>query len=165
MQSNMVMRVTPLSTQEELAPKYQNHQSAKSPFPCPSYTNQDICTQLPRESWKLTGMVSLPNLELEEASKRKFLYFSTCCWKLLKQAKNYNVNLSVILLCFPFAGLCLCFLFTVFSPAGHLLAWWTLTSALCSSRSHFDPASPHNEHDSWNMDQLSDKRGGWDWHL
>jgi hypothetical protein len=75
MQSNMVMRVTPLWTEEELAPKYQNHQSAKSPFPCPSYTNQDICTQLPRESWKLTDMVSLPNLELEEASKRKFLYF------------------------------------------------------------------------------------------
>jgi hypothetical protein len=48
--ANMVMRVTPLSTQEELAPKYQNHQSAKDPFPCPSYTNQDICTQLPRES-------------------------------------------------------------------------------------------------------------------
>ncbi len=94
-------------------------------------------------SWFLASCLdSLLNLELQEVQNICSL-FSTCCWKLLKQAKNYNVNLSIIFLGFLSPELSLYFLFTVLftvsSPAGHLVACQSLTYALCSSCSHFDP--------------------------
>jgi hypothetical protein len=123
---------------------------------------QSILIPMIHKSWIRTtiakfknslGTVSLVNLEHQEPSKIKF----NLLWKVLRQAKPCNGNISITLLCFPSPRLCPCFLLAALSPAGHLLAWWRLTYAPCCSHSHFDPCISHKERDSCNMDNLSGK--------